>query len=282
MRAHCDLNATLRLRAITAGFTLLLSAPIFAGNTSQSQEENEKQYCYTMFGVTAGSGEHICNCVNEYNRAVQQTRWDDIKFYAQSAVGDCSYFMGRHKTDTGKPLDKYYPVAQMYRGMAHVLLKDTTRAAQDFLESIQRNPKESNTYAQLADLYLKIGSKKKTLAILAEGLKHAPASKQLLRRYTQLSGKEYQLPPQTAQEEKTAANAPNSEKGKEDNKPQDAVQQKAPTQAISGQEPQRGDVPASTTIGSPANPWCRFCTDTPAAPAGATPSTPGVIPKAAP
>ena len=276
-RLHTNMKVT--NWAIMALILTFSHASIGAGYYRMT--EDEIQLCKKMFGVTTGSGEHICDCVRDYNRASRETKLEDVKYYAQDSTDSCGYFMGRHTVNSGNPMDQYYPTAQMYRGMAYVLLKNHTKAALDLNEALRRNPGLQDAYSQLADMYSGLGNKHGALTIVTEGLKNLPASKPLRRRYLALGGKEpFPEPYHPATETPPTAEA-QSDKGKVERHPQVATDHLATvpptpeqrTKSTSGNKPE--------AVGSPTDPWCRFCPDTAPAPAGNTPATPGVIPNVA-
>lgn len=134
------------------------------------------------------------------------------------------------------------------------------KAVQNFGQAILIQPDYEPAYSALSDFYAGKGLKQKALNVIEEGLKHSPDSKRLLRRFKELGGK---TPPA----------------------PLVVAQPAAPAEAINSpvkqEQPQLGnttssspsDVPASSSpeasqkqttpskVGSPSNPWCRFCTD---------------------
>lgn len=249
---------------------LLLLSPLCNGAGFYATTPEERQLCISMFDVRQGSGEHICDCVRYYNRAMREANWHEKKYYAQEAVGSCTYFMVRHSENKGHPPDQRYPTAQMYRGMAHVLLRDRAKATIDLSAAIQGNPKAQLAYLQLSDLQSGMGHQAKALETATEGLKHLPTSKSLRRRYLALGGKE-PLPEPYAKATDTATAKP--EPAAAINPPQaDAAREQpaAPPEKPAAEQPSSMPNPEKAPIGSASNPWCRFCPEAaPKAPSSA-------------
>lgn len=150
------------------------------------------------------------------------------------------------------------------------------------MKAINGNNKLARAYVGMADFFIKANDKKQALEIITKGVINNPDSKALKRMYKELGGAmPYPAPAEPIAEmpgkkpDEVVANVPATVA--EPPHAQDKVEKKEATQATANVSvEERGE------IGSPTNPWCRFCTDTPAAPAALNPATPGAIPRAAP
>ncbi|MHB8760548.1 MAG: tetratricopeptide repeat protein [Thiobacillus sp.] len=146
----------------------------------------------------------------------------------------------------------------MNRGVALSLLKRDGEAIGNLLEAIKLDPRQPRAYSALADLYGK-QNPGKALEAVSEGLRHNPDAKALQRRYTELGGK---LPypaaivapaPVAPSEEAAGAAAEKAAPAA------DSAAAIAPAAAPAPAPAQ--DAPAPAKIGSPTNPYCRFCPD---------------------
>lgn len=153
------------------------------------------------------------------------------------------------------------PEILMNRGIALSMMQRNGEAVGNLLKSIELDPKQPRAYATLADLYVKQNNHGKALDTISEGLRHNPGTKSLQRRYTELGGKlPYPAPltpatPVEAQAEKlngTAASIPVNPGEPATAAKEVAVPAAATPAAEASSKPQ---------IGSPKNPYCRFCPD---------------------
>lgn len=146
------------------------------------------------------------------------------------------------------------PEILMNRGIALSMMKRDGEAVSNLLQAIELNPKQPRAYMTLADLYDKMKNRGKALDAVSEGLRHNPDTRSLQRRYTELGGKlPYPEPIRPAQAADTQASTP------ADAAPSAVIE--APTEPDKS-EPAAAPAPAEQPkIGSPNNPYCRFCTD---------------------
>lgn len=215
---------------------------------------------------------HYCDCLRFTDRALAATaRGDkyDFKYNLQIAIGGCDYIFS-HTT----PDYNMRPEVHVSKGKALRLAGRDAEAAMEFSKAQQLNPNYASAYHELASLYIRQGNKKMALEVVTDGLRHVAGSKALQRRYLDLGGK---LPyPAPEQSPDTASKA-------EETAPSDAPAEGTASTAPSETQTnaQAGAEDASTTnaeaapkIGSPANPWCRFCPPPELQQPGQTPSTP--------
>jgi len=138
----------------------------------------------------------------------------------------------------------------MNRGIAMSMLQKPGEAVGNLRQAIEMNPRLPRAYMTLADLYDQQKNRGKALETVTAGLRHNPDAKSLQRRYTELGGK---LPYPVPIEPAAAAPA------KADEVAAPAAAEPAvaaPVAATPAAEPA-----AAPKIGSPTNPYCRFCPD---------------------
>lgn len=192
---------------------------------------------------------HYCAGINFLTRYYRSRSNEDKRYNLKNAVDNFNYMV-----DHSSPGYSLMPDVYLNRGLAFSLMQQPGAAMTDLNKAIQLNPNQPRAYNVLADYYAKSKQKGKALETVTEGLRHNPATRSLQRRYTELGGK---LPyPAPA----LAAVAPPVESVA---KP-DAAAAVEPTPAgETGQTP-APLVEAPVTpppIGTPKNPYCRFCTE---------------------
>ncbi len=137
-------------------------------------------------------------------------------------------------------------------------------AVAELMDAIRMDPGYAAAYIELINVNLNMGNREGALNIAQEGLVRIPDSKVLQKHYRELGGK---LPYPMPIEKKEEAAPEVSE-----NSAQAEAESPAITQAPTGtppnpensqaaQEPLQDDSSGSTAIGTPSNPWCRFCTE---------------------
>jgi tetratricopeptide (TPR) repeat protein len=223
-------------------------------------------YCAARFSAAQGSPEwnswvdrigenfldihHYCFALVAVKRYWAARSPSDRGFYLQRALNNFDYIINAAKPDFTLRAEVYSD-----RGNVYKLMGKPGEAAKDFNQALSANPRIARPYLQLADLYAGSKSSKRALETVTEGLRHLPDSKSLQRRYLELGGKKPFPEPVVV---KTAEPVP----------PQ-AVEP-APVPAAAA-EPASAPVvspeatpPATTVespppIGTPKNPYCRFC-----------------------
>jgi len=150
-------------------------------------------------------------------------------------------------------------LGKIYLRMARLGKVSEGKAVQNFEQAILVKPDYEPAYAALSDFYADKGLKQKALSAIEDGLKHSPDSKMLLRRFRELGGK---TPPSplvikpVVPDETTASPVE-----------QEQLRSGSATSALPAEVPDTSlpDTSQKQTappkIGSPTNPWCRFCTD---------------------
>jgi tetratricopeptide (TPR) repeat protein len=201
---------------------------------------------------------HYCDGLRFLNRAYASMRnKGDMKYYLEVAVDNFNYML----LHTGE--------GDIRRGEFHLgkaralkLLGRKAEAATEFNKALSYKINSPDAYQELADQFHETGNKRKALEMATEGLSRYPNSKGLKRRYTEFGGKlpypvvveETVLAEETKPEVKTEAElgaGPSSEATT--GKGPDVSSQTLPVGRMPQVEPDK--------IGSPKNPYCRFCPD---------------------
>lgn len=223
------------------------------GNPVLDQPENQ-------MAKGANSLHHYCYAELSMTRYYNARDAKEKKRHLLSAYGDYTFI-----TSHPEYLPKNWPfLPKMYAKLADAAAKmgHDQESIRAFLKAIEIDPRYELAYTGLSDLMVTKGSKAKALEFVKEGLRHNPDSKRLMRRYHELGGKRPYPTPHPVAEGPKVKIAP-SENG------QTATQTAAPSHPAQNTL-QEGDMPSeplsqepsaadSQTLGSPDNPYCRFC-----------------------
>jgi len=246
------------------GILLLTSMPAWA-ILPLAATPAERAMCEAR-GMPGGQGRyqgHFCDGLRFLDRAyASMGNKPEMRGNLEASINHFDYVLGHTQED------------DVMRGEAHVgkaralkLLGKKGEAAVEYIKALRYTPSSSAIYLALADFYQETGDKPKALEMVTEGLRRNPDSKGLKRRYTELGGK---LPypetvtkampaevagatPPSGETASQAADAPPGQiKFKMEGKaePVPASAQTTPAEPV-----------AAPKIGSPTNPYCRFCTD---------------------
>lgn len=188
---------------------------------------------------------HYCFALTAVNRYWGARTKADRGFYLQRALNNFEYMVNALRPDFALGAELYSD-----RGNLFKLMGRPGEAAKDFRQAMAINPKFVRSYLQLADLQAAGKSKKDALKTVTEGLRHVPDSTALQRRYLELGGKKpfpdpivaKAAEPQPAQTE-PAAPPPAAE----------------PATAVERGPESAAPTTAPPAIGTPKNPYCRFC-----------------------
>lgn len=275
--------------------TPLFCAPAYAADTgypNDSELRSLPEYCQVKLrqkpgdpGYTTWLGilgpdfihtHHFCAGLNFINRHYKARSAYDKKYYLTAALPEFGYMVTH-----AAPTYSLMPDVYMNRGVALSKLGRDGEAIVDFQKAIELNPKLPRAYAMVGDYYAERKLTDRALAAITEGLKQAPDSKMLQRRYLELGGKkpfpEPYAPPvreqlDTAQQGSQAS--ADQSKGATDTTTETSTQ---PEVKATETDPTASQ-PAQP-IGTPNNPWCRFCPDPePAKGEAGTLTTPGTNP----
>lgn len=216
-------------------------------------------FCQARFNLQRGSAEwnswgsrlgesfndihHYCGGLNYLNRYWGARSKRDKNFYLERALAGMDYLVKSHKPD--------FPLrAQMYsnRGEVYKLMGRSGEAVKDLNEAIASDPRMVRPYLQLADIHVKGKAASRALETVTEGLRHVPDSTALQRRYLELGGKKPFPDPLVAKVPEPPA---------QQDAPASSEEAATPATAAVATESAPGE--AAPAIGTPKNPYCRFC-----------------------
>lgn len=203
-----------------------------------------------IMGKDFGHTHHYCNALNFINRYYRSRSPQDKSFNLNNALNNLNYMVAH-----ASPTYSLMPDVYLNLGVVYSLMNKPAESITHFNKAVELDPRQPRAYGALADYYVKSKQNVKALEIVSTGLRYNPNMKSLQRRYTELGGKlPYPAPidpaPVEAQEVKLDG-------------------------AVAG-TPANPDVPIADTpatvtpaaesiappkIGSPTNPYCRFCPD---------------------
>lgn len=205
----------------------------------------------SMLGKDYGHTHHYCAGVNYLNRYYRARSKQGKSFNLNNAQTNFEY-MVKHAA----PTYSLMPDVHSSLGKVFSLKNQPAQAITHLNRAIELNPRQPRSYNMLADFYSGIKQPAKALEIITEGLRHNPDTKSLQRRYTELGGK---LPYPNPIEPTPAVDA-------ETVKPAEpaATPVSSPVEPAANPSPVQPAPAESVTepqIGSPTNPYCRFCPD---------------------
>lgn len=248
------------------GILLLTSTPAWAIQPNAATPA-EQAMCEAR-GMPGGNGRyqgHYCDGLRFTDRAYSAIgNKQEMRYFLEVAIDNFNYVLGHTKDD-----DVLLGKAHVGKAQALKLAGRRGEAAGEYIKALRYDPSSSAIYLALADIYQQMGDKPKALEMVTEGLRHSPNSKGLKRRYTELGGK---LPyPEAATKNMSAeitGTAPPS--GEATAQTADALSEQIKVKTEGTAEAEAAPASAQTTpaepvaapkIGSPKNPYCRFCTD---------------------
>ncbi len=239
------------------------------------------EYCQAKYGRDRGNRA----IVEKWRGIYGDQNWLNMHHYC-----DALKFIVRANKSLGNKADLRYDLEQAGHSIEHLLTVEQTpdwilrpeahvnlgkvylrlaqfgrgyegKAIQNFEKAKLIRPDYEPAYSALSDYYAGKGQKQKALNFIEDGLRHSPDSKQLMRRFKALGGKTPPAPlvvsrPVVPDE---ANNAPVKQVQPESDGVSSAPLPDLPASS-SQPEPEKQSYPSP--IGSPSNPWCRFCPDT--------------------
>lgn len=203
---------------------------------------------------------HYCDAVRGLGDMYAAKNKRDFKFHYDFVLNNNGYVIGHVPAD-----HHLLPLVYLLSGKANYLMKSYSAAETNYLAASRLDPRYAPIYTALAYLYMDTKRRDEAAKAVQTGLELDPTAKPLRRMAGQLNIKLEPLPV-------TPEPAPAA-----DSTPPMASTEPPPAPVKQGPDAAPSVRSELSIIGSPTNPWCRFCPDTPPASAGATPSTPGVI-----
>ena len=240
---------------------IFIGIPFQATANPLEAQKKEKEYsaCANTLleiGLPVDSGlannHHYCDCALLKNRSYNYTskNKEGLKGKIKDAIDGCNYMLGHYPNHPARAELHYY------KGTALAISGNNLAASSEFIKALELKPKLMYAYSALSDIYVKQDNKKRALDIITEGLKQNPSTTFLQRIYLKLGGKEpFPTPYQAVEKDKTITNV---ELATTVEKPIQPLSEKIPDNINSGKPVDQSDI----IIGSPSNPWCRFCPKT--------------------
>lgn len=258
--------------------------PLCKVKLRSDQKSPEFQTMMETYGPDFIHSHHYCTGLNFINRYYGARTLQDKRFDLASAYDNFSYMVAH-----AKPEFSLMPDVYLHRGLVLSLMSRDVEAIKDLQKALSLNPKTSKAYLTLANIYVKLKQESQALTIVTEGLRQAPRSKALQRRYDELGGKkpypEPYTPPETkpemVQEPPKTPDDPMTPAAIRAKRESDVQGSTTSTEVSPVAAPTTTPEPAK--IGTSRNPWCRFCAEEDPAPPGQPPSsTPATAPTTAP
>jgi tetratricopeptide (TPR) repeat protein len=260
-----------------ANFLLLVSFafPVAAESLSDAEIMALPPFCQARLKHTPGQydywqktlgdefiwSNHYCDGLGYLNRSYGARSQMERNQMLGTAIIGINYLLPHVK-----PTSILLPDIYFNRGLAHSLQGNNGAAIGDLKKALELNPKLVRAYTLSSNIHVKLKQKKEALSVVEAGLRHVPDSSALQRLYKERGGKlpypepiadaaEVMAPPaETSQE-----NGVSKTEGQSRNGVQQAPDGATPAAAESGVADIQA--PAAPKIGSPTNPWCRFCPD---------------------
>jgi tetratricopeptide (TPR) repeat protein len=196
---------------------------------------------------------HYCFALNHLNRYYGASSQSTRRLYLQEAIRNLDYMM-----DANHSVAELSILPDIYadKGRTLLLQKKNSEAIMAFQKAIELNPGTAAAYSALADIFLAQGDKKKALQYTEDGLNNVPDNPALKRRYKALSGHVF-VPPVVSSkpdDAKVRQPTPNNDSVRSAPAVSGSVATQAPVTAAPAAVPEE-----SQKIGTPTNPYCRFC-----------------------
>ncbi|MEO6148194.1 MAG: hypothetical protein ABIT70_14370 [Sulfuriferula sp.] len=241
--------------------TLFLHVPAFALQSfgvTRAELALMPPYCTAMYGASVGLPElkdtipQGCPSIHHYCDGLKSMIRAD-KFNKESGYW-LTQGIQSFESVVQKGWWKSCPLqAEAYVNLGNAYLRQSTqqntpssKAAISFKKAMEVQPDYLPAYYALSDFYRRLGDKHHALNIVEEGLRYVPDSPGLLRRFKQLGGTTLPTPHH-------ATTQPVEQQESSGASPGESVESAVPShKEESPQSPE-------PKIGSPTNPWCRFC-----------------------
>lgn len=238
-----------------------------AENTTQQEIAMLPPYCDAKMGRKNPAD------VEYWRARMGHENWIHMHHYCGGLVELNRYYRaarGRQRANLGNAVNEFTgmingwapgfylrPEAYLNRGRAYKIMRHEGKALEDFTKALELEPGLTQASVELADLYKTAGKKPEALDVLKRALERKPDSKVLKRRYAELGGDPKSIVP-------SAPAAPASPAA-----PATPAPVAEPSAPAASAPPATETVPApkppvqlvEPKIGSPKNPYCRFCPD---------------------
>lgn len=231
--------------SIRPNATEMLSMPPFcAARLNLKQGSPEWNAWRDRIGQNFTDIHHYCFALVAVKRYWGARTKQDRGFYLQRALNNYDYIVNAAKPDFALRAEVHADRGELFK-----LMGRPGEAAKDFNQALAINPRLVKPYLQLADLHAAGKSTTRALDIVTEGLRHVPDSTALQRRFLELGGKK-PFPEPIAAKTAEPAQAP---------APAVTPIDSARAPAASSEAAPAAAVESAPAIGTPGNPYCRFC-----------------------
>lgn len=212
-------------------------------------KESPQQYKHweNVLGPDFLHTHHYCEALGYINRYYVANTAPDKAGMLQGAIGHLRY-MVNHASPTYSLMPEIY----LNRGQVFSLMKKDAEAIADMRKAFELNPKLARAYSMLADQYTQLNQRDNALKVVTEGLRHIPDSKTLQRLYVKLGG-QLPYPEPAAPQAATPVASPTESTAVE------TFPEPVPDAATKNNVPSDVQPAPKPKIGTPSNPWCRFC-----------------------
>lgn len=197
---------------------------------------------------------HYCFALNFTNRFYKTSDQNDKKHYMSSSLNNHDYVLTHSTPDF------------WMRPLIHTEKAKQLQAAKRYAESLseankalQISPKYVSAYVVLADVYRDLNKRTEAVSAVERGLHFEPGNKLLQRRYKSLFGKDYVAPviaPDLVDESVASHPPSQTEDLGGTARPTETKATEAATEQV---EPRPSTPSVPGEMGSPTNPYCRFC-----------------------
>ncbi len=203
--------------------------------------------------------QHYCSAMRAMDRINRARNRQDVQYAVGLVKGELQYVIARYPAE-------YFLMPEVYalRGKAEFLGGSIADAEVSLLHALQLDPTHAGAYVTLIDLYKGTNRKARAVDTVRAALAAAPGHKGLRRKAQELG---VEVPEIVTQEHKLE-NAP----AQPENPPVTPVTKEEAGSSIVAPKPEMAPIdnniqkPADpeahqTKIGTPGNPWCRFCVE---------------------
>lgn len=256
------------LRGLLILIALLLHAPAFAlQDFTVTREELAAMppYCTAHYGSLVGipgaiisplrntipqgcpSSHHYCDGLKSRIRFDKHNK-ESGYWLTQGIQSFESVVQGGWWKNCPLQAEAYVNLGRAYLSQSKQQNTPSFKAEASFMKALEVQPDYLPAYYALGDYYVRLGDKKKALNMVEEGLRYAPNSVGLLRRFKELGGTTPPVPHHVTEKPMEQQDSPVKPPSVE------SVEISVPP-SKAGESAQ---APAPQ-IGTPSNPWCRFC-----------------------
>ena len=201
---------------------------------------------------------HYCDGLRFLNRAyASMSNKQDMSFYLKESIGGFDYILRSTQESYAFRGDSH-----LGRARALKLQGRKAEAVGELYKALSFKHVSAEAYRSLADHYRDAGNKQKSLEMATKGLRLNPDSKGLKRRYTELGGKLPLpvMPYETMPAEEAKTEIKSEARLEVAPSPKETADQITGT-TVSASPAEPPPLIEQPKIGTPNNPYCRFCPD---------------------